>query len=203
MEDILCGWLTKSPGDKFVTFLKGKVHIPVKAKWRRRFFRLYRPSPLFPNRYKLSYYKDDSLQNKLGSINLAQCEKIESSLDTAYYQHLFAIQVSSQNNRLYYLAADTEEAMLKWVECLCRICNLHQECRQSDNNSTSEEKIFKGPSTSSAITEVSREAEAKGYVHLSQCYTAPDSAMYDDYDVPPTLTSPPVGWRLLRPDYET
>jgi len=40
-----------------------------------------------------------------------------------------------------------------------------------DNNSTSEEKIFKGPSTSSAITEVSREAEAKGYVHLSQCYT--------------------------------
>jgi len=31
MEDILCGWLTKSPGDKFVTFLKGKVHIPVKA----------------------------------------------------------------------------------------------------------------------------------------------------------------------------
>lgn len=46
--------------------------------------------------HRLNYYKEEALQNKLGSIDLEDCVKIQSSLDSACYQYLFALHTASK-----------------------------------------------------------------------------------------------------------
>ena len=40
-----------------------------------------------------------------------------------WFQHLFALRSKHKGqDRTYYLAADSERDMTKWVECLCNVC---------------------------------------------------------------------------------
>lgn len=69
-------------------------------KWRRRFFQLYKLEAVSASdtleQYRFSYYDDESLNKKRGSVKLSECVKIQSSLDSACYQHLFAVQTYSK-----------------------------------------------------------------------------------------------------------
>jgi hypothetical protein len=49
-----------------------------------------------------------------------------------YLKHLFDLKTPK---RTYYLAADTEADMNKWVDCVCKVCGLkadnhEEECKQ-------------------------------------------------------------------------
>ena len=47
-----------------------------------------------------------------------------------WFQHLFALRSKHKGqHRTYYLAADSELDMTKWVECLCNVCG----CKPVDN----------------------------------------------------------------------
>lgn len=50
------------------------------------------------------------------------------------YQFMFDIKTPS---RIYYLAAETEQDMNSWVECICQVCSL-----KVYNNDYPQRKLF-------------------------------------------------------------
>jgi len=45
--------------------------------------------------------------------------------DSVDYRHIFSVRTQYKNSeRTYYLAAETEEEMNRWVLCLCRVLQL-------------------------------------------------------------------------------
>ena len=99
-------------------------------KWRRRYFVLYNPlaaDSLPGTKAVLAYFDSENLKRRIGQIDLEHTEEILSSLDSSYYQHVFALQSKHKGkDRTYYLVADTEREMNKWVECLCWILKLKE-----------------------------------------------------------------------------
>ncbi|GLH13073.1 Protein daughter of sevenless [Gryllus bimaculatus] len=114
LEIVHEGWLTKSPPTKPVW----------RARWRRRWFVL-RHSGELPGQYFLEYYTDRNCRKLKGKIDLDQCEQVDAGLrfetNKQKYQHMFDVKTPK---RIYYLAAESEEEMNKWVEYVCHVCGL-------------------------------------------------------------------------------
>ncbi|XP_050431846.1 protein daughter of sevenless [Adelges cooleyi] len=119
LEIVHEGWLTKSPPAKRV--LKA---VSVKLKWRRRWFVL-RHSGELPGQYFLAYYTDKSRRKMKGRIDLDQCEQVDAGLRfedrKSKYHYMFDIKTPK---RTYYLAAESEDDMNKWVDFVCHVCGL-------------------------------------------------------------------------------
>ncbi|XP_065199794.1 GRB2-associated-binding protein 1-like [Planococcus citri] len=113
-ETVSEGWLTKSPPTTRIW----------RARWRRRWF-ILRHSGELPGQYFLFYYTDRNCRKLKGQIDLDQCEQVDAGLRfesrKQKYQHMFTIRTPK---RIYYLAAETEEDMNKWVDCVCHVCGL-------------------------------------------------------------------------------
>ncbi len=76
----------------------------------------------------LFYYEDCDLRRKKGSIDLTQCDEVQSLLHNDEHPHLFSIKTRDRNrSRTYFLAADTDGDMLKWVDCLCDILGMRED----------------------------------------------------------------------------
>ncbi|CAG0879710.1 unnamed protein product [Darwinula stevensoni] len=129
MEVVYQGWLVKSPPPP-----KTRVF---KAKWRRRWFVL-RQSGALPGQYVLEYFTDETCKKIKGHIDLDQCEQVDAGLTFGKYKFMFDIYTPQ---RVYYLAASSENEMSRWVECLCKVCGLRA--------SQDEEFFRNGPSISS------------------------------------------------------
>ena len=79
------------------------------------------------------------VQNKLGQrfsfwrkwISFKKGTKASRDKTASFwFQHLFALRSKHKGQeRTYYLAADSEVDMTKWVECLCNVCG----CKPVDN----------------------------------------------------------------------
>lgn len=114
LEIVHEGWLIKSPPTKPIW----------RARWRRRWFVL-RHSGELPGQYFLEYYADRNRRKLKGKIDLDQCERVDAGLTfenrKVKYLYMFDVQTPK---RTYYLAADSEEDMNKWVECVCQVCGL-------------------------------------------------------------------------------
>lgn len=114
LEIIHEGWLTKSPPSKPIW----------RARWRRRWFVL-RHSGELPGQYFLEYYTDQNCRKLKGKIDLDQCEQVDAGLRfenrKQKYQHMFDVKTPK---RVYYLVAESEEDMNKWVEYVCHVCGL-------------------------------------------------------------------------------
>ncbi|XP_031639963.1 protein daughter of sevenless [Contarinia nasturtii] len=107
------GWLIKSPPTKRIW----------RARWRRRWFTLKQGE--IPEQFCLEYYKDRSCRKLKGVIDLDQCEQVDSGLQLEHrkqkFQYMFDVKTPL---RTYYLAANSEEDMNAWVNCICEVCNL-------------------------------------------------------------------------------
>ncbi|XP_067949391.1 GRB2-associated-binding protein 1-like isoform X2 [Watersipora subatra] len=204
---ICCGWLTKSPGSRYVSILGGKVQLPVKAKWRKRYFRLYKRDGEHIS-HKLSYYQDESLNKKIGSIKLEDCVKIQSSLDSSCYQHLFALQTCDTRNRVYYLAADCEDDMNTWVEHICELCKLKVDGTDPHRSGTdsvfgilpADKPIVREPERISQVSPNSLN-NFEPAVTLGNAASGKGDSYREDYDVPPPRASVyPVESEAMSPD---
>lgn len=115
MEVVHEGMLKKSPPPKPL----------FRAKWRTRWFVLR--SGELPGQYFLEYYTDHTRRKLKGRIDLDQCDQVDAGITFANrksesdYKYMFDIKTPK---RVYYLCAETEQEMNKWVDCVCHVCGL-------------------------------------------------------------------------------
>ncbi|XP_078048909.1 uncharacterized protein LOC144476153 [Augochlora pura] len=107
------GWLIKSPPTKLW-----------RARWRKRWFAL-RHSGELPGQYFLEYFTDKRCRKLKGRIDLDQCEQVDAGLRfenrKQKYQYMFNVKTPK---RTYYLVAESEADMNKWVDAVCQVCGL-------------------------------------------------------------------------------
>ncbi|XP_042214862.1 GRB2-associated-binding protein 1-like isoform X2 [Homarus americanus] len=113
MEIVHEGMLKKSPPPKRLW----------RAKWRMRWFVLR--SGELPGQYFLEYYTDRTRRKLKGKIDLDQCDQVDAGITFANrkseYKYMFDIKTPK---RIYYLCAETEQEMNRWVDCVCHVCGL-------------------------------------------------------------------------------
>ncbi|KAK0079766.1 hypothetical protein PV325_000857 [Microctonus aethiopoides] len=117
------GWLIKSPPTKLW-----------RARWRKRWFAL-RHSGELPGQYFLEYYTDKRCRKLKGHIDLDQCEQVDSGLRfenrKQKYQYMFNVKTPK---RIYYLVAESEADMNKWVDAVCQVCGLKAYTQDDDQH---------------------------------------------------------------------
>ncbi|KAK7072626.1 GPI-anchor transamidase subunit gab1 [Halocaridina rubra] len=121
MEVVHEGMLKKSPPPKRLW----------RAKWRMRWFVL-RAGEL-PGQYFLEYYTDRTCRKLKGKIDLDQCDQVDAGITfgnrKAEYKYMFDIKTPK---RVYYLCAETEQEMNRWVDCVCQVCGLKMYSQEED-----------------------------------------------------------------------
>ena len=76
--------------------------------------------------------------------------------------------------RVYYLAADTEQEMTRWVEYVCRACGLHPIQTEELDMKEEQEQHQVGdplPTQTPAVTSQPASYISGPYMHLSECFT--------------------------------
>ncbi|KAL7305047.1 hypothetical protein TKK_0002829 [Trichogramma kaykai] len=108
------GWLIKSPPTNHFWH----------ARWRQRWFML-RHSGELPGQFMLEYYTDETCKKLKGRIDLDQCEQVDAGLKFTNrkqkYKYMFNLKTPK---RTYYLVAQNENDMNKWVDAVCQVCGL-------------------------------------------------------------------------------
>ncbi|CAL8115102.1 unnamed protein product [Orchesella dallaii] len=167
------GWLTKSPPTKSIF---------IRPRWRRRWFIL--KSGTFPNQFVLEYFTDESCRRQKGLINLDECEQVHTICGPLNVQdrHRYTFHLRTPS-RIYYLAADTEPEMNKWVEGLCQVGGLKIVEDESDGNivyakpsnennkpvEVESTKVNHGSDGSSPTP--SNKSPSGPYIPISECFT--------------------------------
>lgn len=202
LEIVHEGWLTKSPPTKRIW----------RARWRKRWFVL-RHSGELPGQYYLYYYTDRNCRTLKGQIDLDQCDQVDAGLEFESskhkYRHMFDVRTPK---RTYYLAAETEADMNKWVDCVCHVCGL--KAFAQDETTT----FSYAPEDSNNITEiptqvvdsppVSPTSTASGpYIPISECITGKpinsSSILSDDFYDSPRRLKPPSALELRASESAT
>ncbi|XP_067899139.1 GRB2-associated-binding protein 1 isoform X5 [Heterodontus francisci] len=129
------GWLRKSPPEKKLR----------RYAWKKRWFVL-RSGRLTGDPDVLEYYKNDHAKKPIRVIDLNLCEQVDAGLTfnkkDLENSYIFDIRTI---DRVFYLVADTEEEMNKWVRCICDICGF---------NPTDEDAVKPSNPSGNAVTEV-------------------------------------------------
>ena len=87
-------------------------------QWQKRFFILTRNK-------QLQYFKNEKDKRPVKDpIDLRSVTCIEASLQHKSFKHVFSINTKG---RIYYLVADSQEEMEKWVEKLCEVCGFQRQ----------------------------------------------------------------------------
>ncbi|XP_016402048.1 GRB2-associated-binding protein 1-like isoform X1 [Sinocyclocheilus rhinocerous] len=114
-EVVCSGWLRKSPPEKKLR----------RYAWKKRWFVL-RSGRLSGDPDVLEYYKNDHAKKPIRVIDLNLCEQVDAGLtfNKKDLEHSFIFDIKTID-RIFYLVADTEEEMNKWVRCICDICGFN------------------------------------------------------------------------------
>ncbi|XP_063074714.1 GRB2-associated-binding protein 1 isoform X3 [Engraulis encrasicolus] len=114
-EVVHSGWLRKSPPEKKLR----------RYAWKKRWFVL-RSGRLSGDPDVLEYYKNDHAKKPIRVIDLNLCEQVDAGLTfhKKDLEHSFIFDIKTID-RVFYLVADTEEDMNKWVRCICDICGFN------------------------------------------------------------------------------
>uniref|UniRef100_A0A5F8H474 GRB2 associated binding protein 2 n=1 Tax=Monodelphis domestica TaxID=13616 RepID=A0A5F8H474_MONDO len=122
-EVVCAGWLRKSPPEKKLR----------RYAWKKRWF-ILRSGRMSGDPDVLEYYKNDHSKKPLRVINLSFCEQVDAGLtfNKKELQDSFVFDIKT-SDRTFYLVAETEEDMNKWVHSICQICGFNQSDENSDS----------------------------------------------------------------------
>uniref|UniRef100_A0A8C2CGR3 GRB2-associated binding protein 1 n=1 Tax=Cyprinus carpio TaxID=7962 RepID=A0A8C2CGR3_CYPCA len=97
----------------------------VNQAWKKRWFVL-RSGRMTGDPDILEYYKNDHAKKPIRVIDLNLCEQVDAGLtfNKKDLEHSFIFDIKTID-RIFYLVADTEEEMNKWVRCICDICGFN------------------------------------------------------------------------------
>ncbi|XP_035005368.1 GRB2-associated-binding protein 1 isoform X1 [Hippoglossus stenolepis] len=168
--DVVCeGWLRKSPPEKKLR----------RYAWKRRWFVL-RSGRLSGEPDVLQYYKNQQSRRPIRTINLNLCEQVDAGLSFTKkeLENSFVFDLRTEE-RTWYLVAESEEDMNRWVSSICLICGFNP------TEDVPERPRVSGPPSVTAVT------PSSGMAAIS---TAAGS-------VPPPYD--PVSVRRLEPDGHT
>ncbi|XP_057684814.1 GRB2-associated-binding protein 2-like isoform X1 [Corythoichthys intestinalis] len=120
-EIILQGWLRKSPPERKLR----------RYAWKKRWF-ILRSGRMSGDPDVLEYYKNDHSKKPIRVIDLHCCEQVDAGLTfkRKEFQDSFVFDIKT-SDRTFYLVAETEEEMNKWVRAICQLCGFNQS---DDNN---------------------------------------------------------------------
>ncbi|XP_069747095.1 GRB2-associated-binding protein 2 isoform X2 [Narcine bancroftii] len=121
-EVVCCGWLRKSPPEKKLR----------RYTWKKRWF-ILRSGRMSGDADVLEYYKNDHSKKPIRVIDLHSCEQVDSGLTfkKKEFQDSFVFDIKTID-RTFYLVAETEEDMNKWVRSICQICGFNQSDENTD-----------------------------------------------------------------------
>ncbi|MEQ2310103.1 hypothetical protein AMECASPLE_005510 [Ameca splendens] len=114
--DVVCeGWLRKSPPEKKLR----------RYAWKRRWFVL-RSGRLSGEPDILQYYKNQHSRRPIGTINLNLCEQVDAGLSFTKkeLESSFVFDLRTEE-RTWYLVAESEEDMNRWVTSICLLCGFN------------------------------------------------------------------------------
>ncbi|MEQ2179221.1 GRB2-associated-binding protein 2 [Goodea atripinnis] len=132
--DVVCeGWLRKSPPEKKLR----------RYAWKRRWFVL-RSGRLSGEPDILQYYKNQHSRRPIGTINLNLCEQVDAGLSFTKkeLESSFVFDLRTEE-RTWYLVAESEEDMNRWVTSICLLCGFNP----TDNGMTKISQIQNVPFT--------------------------------------------------------
>ncbi|XP_042324410.1 GRB2-associated-binding protein 1 isoform X3 [Sceloporus undulatus] len=131
-EVVCSGWLRKSPPEKKLK----------RYAWKRRWFVL-RSGRLTGDPDVLEYYKNDHAKKPIRVIDLNLCQQVDAGLtfNKKEFENSYIFDINTID-RVFYLVADSEEEMNKWVRCICDICGFNP----------TEEDAVKPPGSSLPVT---------------------------------------------------
>lgn len=112
---VCSGWLRKSPPEKKLK----------RYAWKRRWFVL-RSGRLTGDPDVLEYYKNDHAKKPIRIIDLNLCQQVDAGLtfNKKEFENSYIFDINTID-RVFYLVADSEEEMNKWVRCICDICGFN------------------------------------------------------------------------------
>ncbi|XP_053312673.1 GRB2-associated-binding protein 2 [Spea bombifrons] len=121
----------------------------------------------------LEYYKNDHSKKPIRVINLSCCEQVDAGLtfNKKELQDSYVFDIKT-SDRTFYLVAETEEEMNKWVRSICQICGFNQS-EESADSLRNIQSINHGPRSSPAEFSSSshfllRERKSSAPSHSSQ-----------------------------------
>ncbi|XP_040274434.1 GRB2-associated-binding protein 1 isoform X5 [Bufo bufo] len=114
-EVVCSGWLRKSPPEKKLK----------RFAWKRRWFVL-RSGRLTGDPDVLEYYKNDHAKKPIRIIDLNLCEQVDAGLvfPKKEFEHSYIFDIKTID-RIFYLVAESEDEMNRWVRSICDICGFN------------------------------------------------------------------------------
>ncbi|XP_037335781.2 GRB2-associated-binding protein 1-like [Pungitius pungitius] len=143
--EVVCeGWLRKSPPEK-----KLRRHA-----WKRRWFVL-RSGRLSGESDVLQYLKNPQARRPIRTINLSLCEQVDAGLSFTKkeLESSFVFDLRTEE-RTWYLVAESEEDMNRWVSSICLLCGFNPTEDAAQRHAVS------GSSSAAAMAAASRSAAA-------------------------------------------
>ncbi|XP_056012462.1 GRB2-associated-binding protein 1-like isoform X3 [Ostrea edulis] len=224
---VYSGWMVKSPPEKKFR-LTGAWKI-FRARWKKRFFVLFKPEGSLPHQYVLNYYGDENCKRLKGVIDLEHCEQIIESLDLELYPFLLAIKTFHKSKeRTYFLATDTEEQMTTWVRNLCSVCGLKPEDNPTSESAFTDDippPVTENPRTSFSVSpdnpqpkpvlvvppittqptipkSMVRQNSLEDYIPLTNCSSGKNPCRQDSVDSIPDEHAPPPPIKVGHDDID-
>lgn len=98
--------------------------------WKKRWF-ILRSGRMSGDPDVLEYYKSEGAKKPIRIIDLHCCEQVDAGLSFKRkdFQDSFVFDIKT-SERTFYLVAETEEEMSRWVRSICQLCGFNQ----SDEN---------------------------------------------------------------------
>ncbi|XP_029381778.1 GRB2-associated-binding protein 1-like isoform X2 [Echeneis naucrates] len=172
--DVVCeGWLRKSPPEKKLR----------RYAWKRRWFVL-RSGRLSGEPDVLQYYKNQQSRRPIRTINLNLCEQVDAGLSFTKkeLESSFVFDLRTEE-RTWYLVAESEEDMNRWVSSICLLCGFNPTDDVPDRppvSSSSSVTTVTSPRSAATITTVAGSAPPP-YDPVNVRQLEPDSHAEEDY----------------------
>uniref|UniRef100_A0A665TQR0 GRB2-associated binding protein 2 n=1 Tax=Echeneis naucrates TaxID=173247 RepID=A0A665TQR0_ECHNA len=156
-EIIFQGWLRKSPPEKKLR----------RYAWKKRWF-ILRSGRMSGDPDVLEYYKNDHSKKPIRVIDLHCCEQVDAGLTfkRKEFQDSFVFDIKT-SDRTFYLVAETEEEMNKWVRSICQLCGFNQSDDNHDGRLHHMPRSV-GADVTGSMTPLTGERKSSAPIHSSQ-----------------------------------